>query len=268
MADVIQILGDIEWYRGDSFSFGIRIKDKRTAEYIDLTGYSFLLTVNSEEDPSDSSKTLFQVVGVLDEDQVLNKGWVYFTPKISDTADALIDTYYYDIQLMQSVGRPRTVAKHSFTLLQDITKNQLAVNEYTTFFTNSDLVANVLTVVHDLDEKYPVITVYNNDNELVDVSAVSLDFNSFSIDFGGVIDDTWFISAKASVNRFTQIFINADLINNVLTVDHNLGTNYPNIVVYDDNQELASVTIETISKTQFTIYFGGAITGTWHLTAI
>lgn len=118
----MEILGNIEWSRGDSFPMGIRVKDKFTGEYIDITGYTFLFTVNPNENPIDDNDQLFQVIGAVDPDQVNNRGWVYFTPEIADTAAADIKLYYYDIQMSYMVGRPRTVAKFEFDLVQDITK--------------------------------------------------------------------------------------------------------------------------------------------------
>ncbi len=116
------ILGDMEWYRGDSYPLELTIKDKDTAVAIDLTGYTFLFTVNSERTPTDDTNQLFQTVGVVDPDQVTNIGKVVFTPVIADTTVADIGTYYYDIQLSYSAERPRTIKKAKFKLLQDITK--------------------------------------------------------------------------------------------------------------------------------------------------
>lgn len=116
------VLGDIEWYRGDSYPLELTIKDKATGEPVDLTGYTFLFTVNSEQNPDDVTNQLFQTVGVIDVDQGLNTGKVIFTPEVLDTEDAAIATYYYDIQLSYAVGRPRTIKKAKFKIIQDISK--------------------------------------------------------------------------------------------------------------------------------------------------
>lgn len=117
------VLNDIEWYRGDSYPLEITIKDKATSLPIDLTGYTFLFTVNSEQNPMDGTNQLFQIAGVVDPDQALNIGKVSFTPEIADTATANIGTYYYDIELSYAVDRPRTIKKAKFKIVQDITKS-------------------------------------------------------------------------------------------------------------------------------------------------
>ena len=113
-------LGDLEWYRGDSYPINILIKNKSTGQPIDLTGYSFLLTCSSVKDPVDTSSQLFQVDGVI-PDQTTNTGEVVFTPSETDTA---IDPgkYFYDIEMTDPVGNIRTIAKYKFNILQDITK--------------------------------------------------------------------------------------------------------------------------------------------------
>jgi len=118
------ILGDIQWYRGDAYPMSLTIKDNSTTPSvaIDLTGYTFLFTVNTEKDPTDETNQLFQIVGVVDPDQVTNKGKVSFTPVIADTATADIATYYYDIELSYSASTPRTIKKAKFKIIQDITK--------------------------------------------------------------------------------------------------------------------------------------------------
>ncbi len=116
------ILGDITWYRGDSYPLELTFRNRLTKELIDLTGYTFLFTVNPEKEPVDDSNQLFQVAGVVDPDQVTNKGKVIFTPLIADTSTAAIGTYYYDIQLSYDVDSPRTLFKYKFKIHQDITK--------------------------------------------------------------------------------------------------------------------------------------------------
>lgn len=114
------IIGDIEWYRGDSYPLELTIKDATSGNAIDLTGYTFLFTVNSEAAPLDDTNQLFQLVGVLDADPTTGK--VVFTPEIADTATAAIGGYYYDVQLSYDVNSPRTIVKKKFKIVQDITK--------------------------------------------------------------------------------------------------------------------------------------------------
>ena len=113
-------LGDLEWYRGDSYPISILIKDKATSQPIDLTGYSFLMTCDELKDPPDTSTQLFQVDGVI-PDQTTNPGEVIFTPSETDTAIEP-GKYFYDIEMTDPSGNIRTIAKYKFTIIQDITK--------------------------------------------------------------------------------------------------------------------------------------------------
>lgn len=113
------LIGDIEWYRGDSYPLELTIKDQVTGEVIDLTGFSFMLSVNSLRDPPDASTLIFNVAGVLDADPLTGK--VTFTPTSTHTG---IDpkVYYYDVQMTNTAGDIRTIVKHKWRILQDITK--------------------------------------------------------------------------------------------------------------------------------------------------
>ena len=120
MADV-SLIGDIEYSRGDSYPISIRIKDKFTGEYIDITGYSFILTVDPNKAPLDATANIFEVDGILDPDQVTNTGRVSFKPTESDTDN--VGKFYYDIQFIDADGNKRTFVKgFKFTIGQDISK--------------------------------------------------------------------------------------------------------------------------------------------------
>jgi hypothetical protein len=115
-----EILGDIEMTRADSYPLILTIKSKSTGLPIDLTGYVFKLTVNSEKDPTDITHQIFQVIGVVDPDQGTNKGKVSFTPTSVNTAT--VGKFYYDIQwTVGSIVRSWN-EKKKFIIPQDITK--------------------------------------------------------------------------------------------------------------------------------------------------
>lgn len=115
------LLGEITWFRGDSYPIELTIKDKATSEAIDISGYAFLMTVNTEKDPIDETAQIFQVVGEIDADQITNKGKITLTPTAVNT-DLSNGTYYYDVQMTDSSGNIRTIAKDKFKISQDITK--------------------------------------------------------------------------------------------------------------------------------------------------
>ena len=120
---MITILAQISIKRGDSYPLGIRLRDNSNSNYLDITGYTFLLTVDTRQDPDDTSTQVFQLVGLVDPDQVANAGCVSFLPSITDT-DKDPAVYYYDIQMVYGPGSAyvRTIAKDKFSIIMDITK--------------------------------------------------------------------------------------------------------------------------------------------------
>lgn len=105
------------WARGDSSAKGFIIQDSDGAA-IDITGFSFKLTVNSEKDPTNTVNQQFTIVGVLTD--ALN-GKVAFSPTITDT-DITPGTFFYDIEQTDSGGGISTVIKAKCLIVQDITK--------------------------------------------------------------------------------------------------------------------------------------------------
>ncbi len=114
-----EILKTIKMYRGDSYPIVITISDSSTGSAIDITGYSFKLTVNSDQNPTSTANQQFTVDGVLDADPTTGK--VSFTPTTTDT-DITPGNYFYDIEMTDASGNVKTIAKSSFTISQDITK--------------------------------------------------------------------------------------------------------------------------------------------------
>ncbi len=114
-----KLLGKVEWYRGDSYPVELTIKNATTKAVIDLTGFSFVLTVDTLKAPPDDTAKAFEITGVIDDPTT---GIVSFTPTVIQT-DVPPKTYYYDIQMTDASGNIRTIAKNQFVILQDITKS-------------------------------------------------------------------------------------------------------------------------------------------------
>lgn len=104
--------------RGDTFADEFEIKNPDGTP-LDITGASFLQTVDPSPDPTDSLGNLFQLTGVIVGDPIL--GVVSFTPTAMDT-DQDPDTYFYDIQMTSAGGGIRTIAKGEYVIGPDITK--------------------------------------------------------------------------------------------------------------------------------------------------
>lgn len=106
----------IERYRGDTAADSITIT-YRSGTVIDLTGCTVILTVNSELNPTDTANQVFSLTGTSPDP---TNGIVLFYPD-STQADH-VGVYYYDIQLTDSSGYKRTVAKDTYLFIQDISK--------------------------------------------------------------------------------------------------------------------------------------------------
>lgn len=108
----------IEYFRGDSYAKEFTLTDGDTNLAIDITGYTFVMTVDSLRSPATPSTTsMFSVDGVLTTPE---EGKVSFTPTVVNTAQEPKE-YYYDIQMVIGATK-RTIIKDSFTITQDITK--------------------------------------------------------------------------------------------------------------------------------------------------
>jgi hypothetical protein len=103
--------------RGDTYPFTCTIKDG-DGNAIDITLYSFLLTVDPNPDPADALENLFQLVGTILDGP---NGIVSFEPSALQ-ADQTPDTYYYDIQMTDDAAKIRTILRGQFVISQDITK--------------------------------------------------------------------------------------------------------------------------------------------------
>lgn len=82
-----------------------------------------------------------------------------------------------------------------------------------------------------------------------------------------------FRGAEIGVSKsiHTESFVDGDLSSGVLTVTHNLGTQYTAVYVYDNNDEMIvpdDVTATSSSVTTIDLSSYGTLTGTWHATII
>ena len=109
---------DIKRTRGDTFPFVLTVVDT-DGDAVDITGASFLLTVDLLENPTDASQKLFQVAGVL---VVPASGTVRFT-LTEPNSDQPPLTYYYYIQMTDAAAAVRTISKGEWVVSQDFTKD-------------------------------------------------------------------------------------------------------------------------------------------------
>ena len=108
---------DIDRVRGDTYPFIFTVNDSAGSP-IDITGYSFLLTVDPEESPTDATNNLFQLTGSIVSGPA---GTVEFSLTALQ-ADQEPAGYYYDLQMTDTATDIRTIAKGAWNVVQDITK--------------------------------------------------------------------------------------------------------------------------------------------------
>lgn len=107
---------EIVRYRGDTWPIEMTVlKDDLP---MDITGCTFLLTVDPAKSPVDNTNNLFELTGSIVGDPV--DGVIAFEPT-EEQVDH-IGNYYYDLQVTDSSLKKRTIAKDRFKFVQDITK--------------------------------------------------------------------------------------------------------------------------------------------------
>ena len=104
--------------RGDDFPSQFKIVEDDEVTPIDITSWSFTLTVDPNKNPASDATNLFAVVGILDDPLL---GLVSFAPTSSNT-DLAVKKYWYDIQQIDGGGKKRTIVKDRFVIEMDITK--------------------------------------------------------------------------------------------------------------------------------------------------
>lgn len=103
--------------RGDTYPFTVQFTDS-SGTAIDITGFTYLLTVDPSEAPSSNTNNLFQNTPTVTDGP---NGTV--TVELSSTdADQQPGEYFFDIQQTDSSGRIRTVLTGQWNITQDITK--------------------------------------------------------------------------------------------------------------------------------------------------
>lgn len=108
---------DIAYRRGDTKPLQFSAFDVNGEA--DITGFTFLMTVNTEKNPTDDTNEVFQMIGEIVQ---VNPGILEFPPAPGDT-DIAIQTYYYDIQVTDDQSKIHTPVTGKFKITQDITKD-------------------------------------------------------------------------------------------------------------------------------------------------
>ena len=157
-----------------------------------------------------------------------------------------------------------------------------ASNSYSRSFTNSDLVSNILTVSHNLNNKYVIAEVYEDTDYVIKADfIVAIDTNTVEIDLSSYVplSGTWHVvismggigptGATGSAGQgFTQSFVDGDLDgSNELTINHNFDNKYVIAEIYNnlDKKILPNyVTVIDTDNVKIDLSSFRPLTGTWN----
>jgi len=107
---------DFKVARGDTTPFTVTITLAGVAQ--NITGFTYLLTVDPSIDPADATNNLFQLTGTVTDGP---NGIVQFT-LTTGQADQTPGTYGCDIQQTDGASAIRTVSRGKWIVQQDVTK--------------------------------------------------------------------------------------------------------------------------------------------------
>lgn len=106
----------IQRFRGDTVPDVFNPVDDE-GNFLDPTGFTFKLTIDSREEPTDTSTQILELIGTLVGSPIT----IQFAPTAVQ-ADITPDDYFYDLQTIDGGGQIKTSIKDDYTILQDITK--------------------------------------------------------------------------------------------------------------------------------------------------
>jgi hypothetical protein len=110
--------------RGDTAPDKIFVTDPENAGApLDVTGFSFRMTVNTEQDPDPVGPPIIGTEIATINGTITNPsgGEVEF-PWSAGDADQVAEDYFYDIEQTDTTGRILTIAKERYQFQQDVSK--------------------------------------------------------------------------------------------------------------------------------------------------
>jgi hypothetical protein len=118
--------------------------------------------------------------------------------------------------------------------------------------------ASTWSFQHDTGQRYPIFQVFDDSGYVVIPSQIqTIDDNNANIIFPSPQTGR-VIASLGGGNGTTKEFINS----NLWVVDHNLGTDYPDVTVWDSNRNIILPNrIESVNTNQIKIYFSIPVTG-------
>jgi hypothetical protein len=112
-------IADITRFRGDTAPDQFILKNSAGAVVDISTGYSFVFTLNREENPSDTVNQVYTLAGVVTNGPA---GLFEFRPT-SGNVNLPAAMYFYDVQVVDPLGYIKTIEKGAYEFTQDISKS-------------------------------------------------------------------------------------------------------------------------------------------------
>ena len=109
-------MAKITRYRGDTVPDQFTLTDA-DENPVDITGYTFTMTVDTLKTPPDNTTLVYQLTGTITNAAA---GEFEFAP--SAVQADLTGNYWYDIQMVDGGGAIQTLVKDKYVYTQDITK--------------------------------------------------------------------------------------------------------------------------------------------------
>jgi len=111
-------------FRGDTQPVKRRVTQQGSPSAIDITAYTFLMTVNTVKNPTVGSPgngtQLFQIPGTITDGP--NGRFEFQYTASPNPAEVSPGSYFYDMEMIDGAGVVRTIAKGKYVVKQDITK--------------------------------------------------------------------------------------------------------------------------------------------------
>lgn len=102
-------------YRGDT------APDQFSVPYI-ITGFTFRMTVDTRQDPDDDSTLVYELAGVITDEDNVGVGEFEFSPDATQADQDPAVVLYYDVEQTDAAGKIKTIDKGKIKYKQDISK--------------------------------------------------------------------------------------------------------------------------------------------------
>lgn len=120
------------------------------------------------------------------------------------------------------------------------------------------IAATTWSFAHNTGQRYPIFQVFNSSGDVIIPTQIrTIDDNNAQIIFGSAQTGKA-IASLGGGNGTTQAFTNSAL----WTVNHNLGTDYPDVTIWDSNRNIIFPNrIESVDSNQIKVYFSVPVSG-------